>query len=30
MIYPRYNLMIDDLRGLQTEIEDQFALNQKV
>ncbi len=29
MIYPRYNLMIDDLRGLQTEIEDQFALNQK-
>lgn len=29
MIYPRYNLMIDDLRGLQIEIEDQFALNQK-
>lgn len=29
MIYPRYDLMIGDLRLLQTEIEDYFALNQK-
>ena len=29
MIYPRYNLMIDDLKALQTEIEDHFAINQK-
>ena len=29
MIYPRYNLMIDDLRLLQVELEDYFALNQK-